>query len=70
MLTEHNLNNRLVPLDTWEREWIAGALKHALKLEPSVYQSGGDIERIRLSDLLRKVKPTYAPVQTEELALD
>jgi PAS domain-containing protein len=60
---EHSENVRLVPLDTWERDWIRGALQHALGLI-AMTRSDRDSE-FRLRDLMNKIQPRYSRVDED-----
>jgi hypothetical protein len=47
-------DNRLIPLDGWERRWIAGSVRGALSLSPLVPPPRE--ESYRLHDLLKKMR--------------
>jgi hypothetical protein len=52
---------RLVPLDPWERNWIAGAVRSALSLSPLMPPSAGEAHR--MNDLLVKMRFRNVPIE-------
>jgi len=60
--TDGNHDHRLVPLDPWERHWIAGALQSAMHSHAIVPPSASVARR--LDDLLAKMRSSN-PVPAE-----
>jgi hypothetical protein len=64
----HNDDVRLIPLDTWERDWIRGALQHALG-----HQALSRIDKdqeFRLRALFSKIHPRYSRVDAQGNVLE
>lgn len=59
----HNDDVRLTPLDTWERDWIRGALQHALGLQALAREDQVTTQRLR--DLMQKIHPRYSRVDQQ-----
>lgn len=62
-MVEHCENVRLIPLDTWERDWIRGALQHALGAQAMAREDRVTTQRLR--DLMAKIHPRYARVDED-----
>lgn len=64
----HNDDMRLIPLDTWERDWIRGALQHALGHQ--ALSRADPVQEKRLRELMGKIHPRYSRVDEQGNVLE